>query len=107
MPIGAFTAISNYTIQSPAMKYLQISDLPQNYKDIYIVITGVLDGAYSYIRCGYNTGNWGSNSGNRVSYMAHFASSTDGAATGTFAGTQGFTGLAGAGTGNQATIQFS
>lgn len=97
MPASTYKAISTFTLSSNT-QFVTISNIPQNYTDLVVVIDGVST-AGTYIRASFN------NAAN-VSYTAAINNPSSPYTPGAFKGTGGFTGLAGGSNRNQIFFYF-
>ena len=97
MPASTYEAISTFTLSND-VQYVTISNIPQNYTDLVVVIDS-MSTVGTYIRAGFNTGA-------DVSYTAAINGASSPYTPSAFKGTGGFTGLAGGGSRNQVFFSF-
>lgn len=97
MPASTYKAISTFTLSSNT-QFVTISNIPQNYTDLVVVIDGVST-AGTYIRASFNNAA-------DVSYTAAINNPSSPYTPGAFKGTGGFTGLAGGSNRNQIFFYF-
>jgi hypothetical protein len=97
MPASTYEAISTFTLSNDT-QFVTVSNIPQNYTDLIIVIDGISTNG-TYIRAGFNNGT-------SVSYVDTLMGTSSPYTPSQFAGTGGFTGLAGGGSRNQIILNF-
>jgi hypothetical protein len=97
MPANTYEAISSFTLSS-AVQYVNITNIPQNYTDLVVVIDSIST-VGTYIRASFNGGA-------NVSYVAAINNPSSPYTPSAFKGTGGFTGLAGGSNRNQVFFNF-